>query len=336
MTCAVIGLLLLGAVPADADDPTMARVHAAQALACGVVAERPDYNRDDQHGRLDTLGIEICKAVAVAVLSDPTKMRPTTFAVERLAFEALRKGAVEVVVGVTPSASDAWLFGVRFGPPVFYDGQGFIVRKDAGIASANGLAGKMVCFIAGTDLQRVLGTAMRSRGIKYMGFPFGETGEMASALLAGRCNSVTGDVSRLAELRAGFHGQANDFVILSDTLTLEPVAPAYRQGDAQWSLIVDWTVYALLQAEASGVTQANVATMSDSEDIAVQRLLGVDWAAARALGLNHAWAARVIATVGNYGEIYARTVGEHSPLRLQRGLNAVWTQGGLMYALPVR
>jgi general L-amino acid transport system substrate-binding protein len=128
----------------------------------------------------------------------------------------------------------------------------------------------------------------------------------------------------------------NDFVILPETLTLSPVALAYRQGDAQWAAIVDWTVYALIQAEASGVTQANVVAMGQSDDPVIQYLLASDWSAAQALGLSREWAMRVIATLGNYGEIFARTIAERSPLRLPRDLNALWTQGGLMHPLPVR
>jgi len=154
--------------------------------------------------------------------------------------------------------------------------------------------------------------------------------------VVGHCDAMSADLSRLAGKRAAFHARAADFVLLPETLTLEPVAPAYRQGDAQWAAIVDWTVHALVQAEASGVTQSNVAGLHDIDDPTVQRLLGIDFAAGRALGLEHDWAARTIAAVGNYGEIYDRTVGQDAPMRLPRGLNALWTSGGLMHPLPVR
>lgn len=159
---------------------------------------------------------------------------------------------------------------------------------------------------------------------------------MDAALVVGHCDAVTADLSKLAEKRSTFHARAADFVFLPETLTLDPVAPAYRQGDDAWAGIVDWTVFALVQAEASGVTRQTVGTMLGSDDPAVQRLLGKDVAVARALGLPPDWAARVIAAVGNYGEIYARTAGANSALNLPRGLNALWTQGGLMYPLPVR
>jgi general L-amino acid transport system substrate-binding protein len=332
LTMAVLGL----AAPAARAGATLDRVRGAATFICGVVAEIQEYNKDDLHGGLDALGLEICKAVAVAALGDAAHMQPVTFPVEHEALLALQKGEIDLLVGVTPSASGVWAYGVQFGPPVFYDAQGVMVHREAGIHTLADLAGRQVCFIDGTDTQTALDAALRGRGIAYSPYPFQEEGEMDAAVAVGHCDSVSADLSRLAEKRSNFHALAGDFVLLPETLTLDPVAPAYRQGDAQWGAIIDWTVYALVQAEASGVTRANVATMHDSADPAVQRLLGVDFAAARALGLSHDWAARVIAAVGNYGEIYQRTAGQDSPLRLPRGLNALWTSGGLMHPLPVR
>ena len=315
---------------------TLDAIRHAGTIGCGVVTEIPEYNKQDRHGGLAALDLEICKAIAVAALGDAAQMKPSSFPVEREALLALQKGEVDVVVGVTPSASAVWAYGVQFGPPVFYDGQGIMVHRESGIHTLADLAKRDICFIDDTDTQAVLDAALRSHGIAYSPFPFQEEGEMDAALVVGRCGSMSADLSHLAEKRASFQGRADEFVLLAETFTLDPVAPAYRQGDAQWGAIVDWTVHALVQAEASGVTQANVAAMHDSADPAVQRLLGIDFAAGRALGLEHDWAARMIAAVGNYGEIYDRTAGEGSPLRLPRGLNALWTRGGLMHPLPVR
>ena len=312
------------------------KVKAAGTLACGVITEEAEYNKDDLHGGLDGLDGEICKAVAAAVRGDATKLRTTAWPVELEGLNGLAAGEVDLLVGVTPSATTMRLHGVGFGPPVFWDGQGFMVDRAAGIASLRDLAGRKVCFIDGADYQPVLDPVMRARNIAYVPFPFQEEGEMDAALVVGHCDAETADLSRLADKRSAFHGRAGDFVLLAETLTLDPVAPAYRQGDAPWAAVVDWTVYALMQAEASGVTRANVETMRASEDLAVQRLLGADFGAARALGLERDWAARVIAEVGNYGEIFDRTAGAGSRLNLPRGLNALWTQGGLMRPLPVR
>jgi general L-amino acid transport system substrate-binding protein len=323
------------AAPAHAGQ-VLDKVRAAGKLACGVIAEVPEFNKDDLHGGLDELGREICKAVAVAVLGDQAKMEATAFQAEQLGFQALAAGKVDLLIGVTPTATNWALHTVSFGPPIFFDAQGFIVEKSSGIASMKDLAGRKLCFIDGTDYQPVLDPVMKARGIAYVPFPFQEEGEMDAALVVGHCDAVTADLSKLAEKRSTFHARAADFVFLPETLTLDPVAPAYRQGDDAWAGIVDWTVFALVQAEASGVTRQTVGTMLGSDDPAVQRLLGKDVAVARALGLPPDWAARVIAAVGNYGEIYARTAGANSALNLPRGLNALWTQGGLMYPLPVR
>jgi general L-amino acid transport system substrate-binding protein len=315
---------------------TLDNVRHTGTVGCGVVTETPEYNKEDLHGGLDGLGLEVCKAIAVATLGDAAHMQPASFPSEHEALLALQNGAVDVVVGVTPRASSVWAYGAQFGPPVFYDAQGIMVHREAGIAILADLAKRHVCYADGTDTEAVLAAAMQARGIAYFPYPFQEEGEMDAALVVGHCDAMSADLSRLAEKRSNFHAEAPEFVLLPDTFTLEPVAPAYRQGDAQWGAIVDWTVYALVQAEASGVTQANVAGMHDSTDPTVRQLLGLDLLTGRALGLDHDWAARTIAAVGNYGEIYARTAGPESPLRLPRGLNALWTSGGLMHPLPVR
>lgn len=315
---------------------TLERVRGVGQLACGVIAEIPEYNKEDLHGGLGPLGLEICKAIAVAALGDPARMSPRLFPVEHDALTGLRNGEVDVLVGATPSASGIWAYGVQFGPAVFLDAQGVMVHRESGIATLADLAHRRVCYIDGTDTQRVLDAAMRARGIAYDPYPFQEEGEMDAALVVGRCEAMTADLSRLAEKRAGFHAMTGAFELLGETLTLDPAAVATRQGDAQWAAIVGWTVYALVQAEASLVTGDNMEAMRASGDPAVERLLGIDFAAGRALGLDHDWAARTIAAVGNYGAIYDRSVGRDSPWRLPRGFNALWTAGGLMYPMPVR
>lgn len=317
--------------------PTLDKVRAAQALSCGVIAVPEDWNKTDLHGPLAPLDAEICKAVAVATLGASAQVSLKSYAGELEAEEGLHKGETDLVVGVSPEATAMWHWQISFGPPVFYDGQGFLVRRDAGVKSIANLAGLKVCVIDGTDNEKVLLARAVARGIAVNPLPFQEEGEMDDGLAVGHCDAISAYVSRLAQVRAMYPKQIGGDVVLPDLLTLSPASPAYRQGDAQWGMIVDWTIYALIQAEASGVTRANVTEERKSEDPVVQRLLGVDWATSRALGLAaHDWAAQVIAVVGNYGEIYDRTVGAQSPLKLPRGLNALWTQGGLMHPLPVQ
>lgn len=312
------------------------QVRTAGTLRCGLVVEENEYNKDDRHGGLAALGTEICKAVAAATLGDAAKLRLLAYPSELEGLTGLAAGEADLLLGATPSASNLGVHKVGFGPPVFFDAQGFMVNRASGISGIRDLAGRTVCFIDGTDYQPTLAWTMQAHGIAYVPFPFQEEGEMDAALMMGRCDAETADQSKLAEKRAAFRGRAGQFVLLPELLTLDPVAPAYAQGDPQWAAVVDWTVYALLQAEAGGVTHDNIASMRGSDDPTVQALLGVDAAAGRALGLPSDWAAKAIAAVGNYGEIYARTVGPGTPLNLPRGLNALWRHDGLMRPLPVR
>ena len=317
--------------------PTLDKVRAAHALTCGLITVPEDWNKTDLHGPLASLDSEICKAVAVATLGMAAHVEVRPYHSELEAEEGLHKGEADLVVGVTPDATSMWHWQISFGPPVFYDGQGFLIRRDATVISIAQLAHMNICFIEGTDNEKVLLARTVARGIPINPMPFQEEGEMDDGLAVRHCDGISAYVTRLAQVRAMYPKQMGDDRILPDLLTLSPVAPAYRQDDAQWGMIVDWTIYALVQAEASGVTQANVAADRNSEDPVVQRLLGVDWATSRALGLAaHDWAAQVISVVGNYGEIYDRTVGSQSSLKLPRGLNALWTQGGLMHPLPVQ
>jgi general L-amino acid transport system substrate-binding protein len=324
-----------------AAESTAMKVQHAGRLRCGVVATPEDWNKTDLHGPLVPLDLEICKAIAVAVLGSSgktaTNVESPAFPSELDAEEALSKGVVDVLVGVTPDATSMWHWKIAFGPAVFYDGQGFLVREELAAKSLQDLAGHTVCVVEGTDNEKVLAARGKPPGVAWHPFDFQEEGEMDDAVATRHCDAVSAYVSHLAALRGTYAAQLSHDTLLPDMLTLSPVAPAYRQGDAQWAMIVDWTVYALIQAEASGITRANVGSLITSEDPVVQRLLGGDWATSRALGLPaRDWAAQVIAQVGNYGEIYDRTIGMDGTLRLPRGINALWTSGGMMHPLPVQ
>jgi len=316
---------------------TLDKVRASGALNCGVVATPEDWNKSDLHGPLVPLDTELCKAVAVAALGEKAKVQLKPYASELEAEQGLSKGEVDLIMGVTPNATAMWHWNIAFGPPYYYDGQGFLVRADAPVKSVSDLAGLKVCVVEGTDNEKVLLARTVARGIRILPLPFQEEGEMDDGLAVRHCDAISAYVSRLALVKTIYPKQLGQDRIMPDLLTLSPVAAAYRRGDPQWGMIVDWTFYALIQAEASGITQANVGKQLASEDPVVQRLLGVDWATSRALGLEaHDWAAKVIAVVGNYGEIYDRTVGSHGTLDLPRGLNALWVNGGLIHPLPVQ
>lgn len=334
-------LLLLACLTASWLTPawgsTLDKVRTSGSLNCGVVATPEDWNKTDLHGPLAPLNMEFCKAVAVAVLGVKAKVQLKPYATELEAEEGLSKSVVDLVVGVTPEPTAMWHWNIAFGPAVFYDGQGFLVRHDAHASSVADLAGKRVCTVEGTDNEKILLARTVARGIPIIPMPFQEEGEMDDGLAVRHCDAISAYISRLTQVKIAYVKQVGKDDILHDLLTLSPVAPAYRRDDPQWGMIVDWTIHSLIQAEESGVTQANVNAQRASEDPVVQRLLGVDSATSRALGLeDHCWATKVIAVVGNYGEIYDRTVGLHGELRLPRGLNALWLNGGLIHPLPVQ
>ena len=307
-------------------------------LGCGVVMEPDDWDRVERHGDLDILSQDFCKAVAVVLLGDKAAVSLRQYATEDSALDGLQRGQVELVVGVTPSSVGQRQYGAQFGPVIFYDGQGIMVSRRSGIRKIEELAGKTLCVLGGTEAEEVAGVALDRRGVKVLPSPFSEQGEMDAAVVGGRCAAETADVSRLAYSRNEFHAAKDDFVVLPTLLTIDPVAVAYRQADPGFGAVVDWTVNALIQAEASGITHANVAVRAAALDAdpLEKRLLGMDFVAARALGLDPGWAVRAIAAVGNYGEIYDRALGPDSYLEIPRGLNALWTDGGLMRPAPVR
>lgn len=332
---ACVGLVLACIAPASAAT-TLEAVTSAGELNCGVVTEEYDYGKEQTHGNMSALGTDICKAVAAAALGSRGKLVVFPFPDEHHGLNAVKSGKITLLVGATPRATSGALYGVSFGRPFFFDGQGFIVLRAAGIHSIVDLAGKRVCYIDNTEAATMLDTVLHARNIKYLPFPFEEQGEMEDALVAGHCAAMTGDVSQLANSRAAMHGGVNAVPILPELISLDPLAPAFRNDDPQWAAIVDWTLYATIQAEASGITRANVDVMSASEDPIVDRWLTKAGGLGRALGLNDDWALHVIKAVGNYGEMFARDAGKQSPLQLDRGMNALWTEGGLMYPLPGR
>ncbi len=316
---------------------TVARIKAAGHLSCGIIATPEDWNKTDLHGPLTALDAEICKAVAITVLGPLAKLDLQSFDSELDSEEALSKGKVDVVMGVSPDATSMWHWKIAFGPAFFFDAQGILVRGDSPARTLKDLSGLKVCVVEGTDNEKILLARTIARGIPINALPFQEEGEMDDGLAVRHCDAVSAYLSRLAALQRNYPKQLSHDRILPDLLRLAPVAPAYRDDDPQWSMIVDWTIHALVQAEENGITKGNVGNQRSNEDPVVQRLLGVDWAASRALGLPAKdWAAQVLATVGNYGEIYDRTVGMASSLQMPRGLNALWNHGGLLHALPVQ
>jgi len=322
-------------IPANAGT-TLDKIKASQSLACGINTEEPEYSTQDAHGNHAAFDLDICKAVAVAVLGPGARFTFVPYRSEQDALTALKRGEIALLAAASVNYLNTANAGFGFARPVFYDYQGFLVNKTLGIASPKDLAGKKTCFLGGTEIGNQLESYMTRAGIKWLPFPFQEEGEMEAAFITNNCAAITADVSQLAYERIAFKGLAKNFEILPDVIAKDPLAPAYRLDDPQWAAIVNWTVETLIQAEESGVTQANVAEMQKSSDAVVRRLLGAQHGYGQYLGLDDAWAARAIAAVGNYGEIFERDLGAGSKLKLPRGPNRLWTQGGLMYAAPMR
>jgi len=311
-----------------------ASAHAADHLRCGVVTEPLDWNKTDLHANLTGLSVEICRAIATARYGAPNRLEVQAYTSEEAALLAVKAGKADLAAGVTANPGAGQRDGVRYSIPFFYDGQGFMVHRAEGVHDLAGIAGHKLCYIEGADNDPTVLTALATRGIKPLPFGFQEEGEMDAAIMDRHCQVTSAYLSKLAEARATFRNHA-EYVLLPDLLALAPVTVATKAGDLRLSGIVNATISVLLQAEFLGVTQASAEKYPHSEDPRLQRLLGEDFAMAAAFDLPHDWSRHVISLVGNYGEIYSRTVGPGTSFDLQRGLNALWNKGGLMAPLPL-
>ena len=311
------------------------RVLAARQLRCATVDAALDWNKTDLHGNLSPLEHEICRAVAAALFGDASRADVQSYHSEEEALNGLHRGFSDIIVGVTPSANIARVDGVRFGQPVFIDGQGFMVHKDSGVHGIADMGGRKLCTIDDTDNDPIAMATLAQRGIRPIPFGFQEEGEMDAAIMDRHCQVASAYLSRLAEVRASFL-EAKDFILLPDIIAVSPVTSAVGAGDSRMAAIVDYTVSALLQAEYMGVTQSSIGRLQAADDPRLQRLTGDNWSSADGLGLAHDWPKRVIAAVGNYAEIYDRTIGPGTSMNLPRGMNALWVNGGVMTPLPLQ
>jgi general L-amino acid transport system substrate-binding protein len=315
---------------------TLDKIKSTASLSCGINTEEPEYSTQDAHGNHAAFDLDICKAVAVAVLGPNAKLNVLPYRDEEDALKALKSGEIALLATGSADYIHTANTGLGFAQPVFYDSQGFLVNKTMGITSPKDLTGKKVCFLGGTEIENGLEGYMQREKIKWLPFSFSEEGEMEAAFVTRNCAAITADVSQLANDQNTFKNMAKNYAILPDVIAKDPLAPTYRLDDPQWAAVVDWTVEALIQAEEDGVTQSNLAEMKKSNDPEIQRLLGAQKGYGPLIGLDNAWAAHVIEAVGNYGEIFDRNLGASSAMKLPRGPNNLWTQGGLMYALPIR
>jgi general L-amino acid transport system substrate-binding protein len=317
-----------------AEAGTLDQVKARGALVCGVSPGLPGFGLPDDQGVYKGLDVDECRAVAAAIFNDPSKVkylpvnakdRPTILA----------SGSIDVLVRNTTWTMSREIGGMFFTGTNYYDGQGFMVRKKLGIDSALKLDGASICVQQGTTTELNLADFFRSHGLKVEAVVFATDDEAVKAYDSGRCDSYTTDSSGLYADRLKL-AAPDDHIVLPDIISKEPLGPAVRKDDLAWFEIVQWTHYALVTAEELGVAQANVDDKLKSENPEIRRLLGVEGDFGKTLGLTNDWAYRIIKAIGNYGESFERNVGMSSPLKIRRGLNALWTQGGLQYAPPIR
>ncbi len=314
---------------------TLDAVKQRGQVICGVNTGLPGFSLPDRQGNWSGMDVDFCRSIAAAIFNDPAKVRfvPTS-SVNR--FATLQSGEVDVLSrNVTWTLSRDTSLGFNFGPVTYYDGQGFMVRKSLGAKSARDLSGATVCVNQGSTTELNLADFFRTNNmqLKVVSFPTGE--ESVKAYEAGRCDSFTTDVSGLYAERLKM-ANVSDHIILPEIISKEPLAPAVRHGDDQWFDIVRWVQFALLNAEELGVTRANVDEQLKSTNPDIRRLLGVEGKYGEAISLTNDWAYRVIKANGNYGESFDRNVGANSPLKIERGLNALWSKGGLQFAPPIR
>lgn len=316
---------------------TLDDVRERGTLNCGVNTGLVGFAAPDATGTWQGFDVALCRAVAAAVLGDPNAVEliPTT---GKTRFTALASGEIDML-----SRNTTWTFSrdvdlkFEFIGVNYYDGQGFIVPKDLGVTSAKELDGATICVQTGTTTELNLADYFRRNNISYEPVPIETTSEALQQYNAGACDAYTTDSSGLAASRATFESPS-DHVILPEIISKEPLGPFVRHGDSEWGDIVRWTLNALIAAEEYGVTSANVQDMASAptDNPEINRLLGTEGNLGEMLGLSSDWAVNAIGSAGNYGEIFAKTIGENTPIGLPRGLNAQYTEGGLLYAPPFR
>ncbi|SIN98129.1 amino acid ABC transporter substrate-binding protein, PAAT family [Bradyrhizobium erythrophlei] len=327
---------LLAASFSAATAGTLDTVKQRGTLVCGVSAGFAGFSAPDSQGNYKGLDVDYCRALAAGVLGDANKVRYVALTAQNR-FTALQSGEIDVLYrNSTETYLRGVTLGLRQGPINFYDGQGFVVKSDSGVKDLKGLNGATVCVAQGTTHEVTLGDYGRANGIEWKPLVFDRTDTMLQTFFGGRCDAMTQDASALAGSVTTAAPNPADYTVLPQTISKEPLGPFTRNGDEVWSDIITWLHYGLIEAEELGVTSANADDMAKSTTPAVQRLLGTSGDLGSRLGLDNKWMLLAIKSVGNYSEIFERNVGKASPLKLERGLNATWTKGGLMYAIPFK
>jgi len=327
--------LMLGVSMAASSAQTLKKVQDRGALLCGVSQGLPGFSSPDDKGNWTGFDVDLCRAIAAAIFNDPAKVKFLPLSAKDR-FTALQSSEIDVLVrnSTWTSSRDSSL-GITFTAVNYYDGQGFMVRKSLKVNSALELNGASICVQTGTTTELNLADYFRANNMKYEVIAFVTADETVKAYEAGRCDAFSTDVSQLYAEKLKL-SNASDHVILPEIISKEPLAPAVRRGDDQWLAIVKWVQFAMLDAEELGVSSKTVDEAAKSPQPEIKRMLGTEGTYGEQLGLTKDWVVRIVKHVGNYGEVFDRNVGTGSKLGITRGLNRLWTKGGIQYAPPIR
>jgi general L-amino acid transport system substrate-binding protein len=330
---------LLGAALAlaasTASAATLDDVKSKGFVQCGVSQGLPGFSNTNDKGDWTGIDVDVCRAIAAAIFADPQKVKYTPLSAKER-FTALQSGEVDVLPrNTTWTMGRDTSLGLNFAGVNYYDGQGFMVRNSLGITSALQLDGASVCTNTGTTTELNVADYFRTNKMRYEVVAFEKADEVVQAYDSGRCDVYTTDASGLYAQRLKLTNPG-EHVVLPEIISKEPLGPVVRHGDDLWFDLVKWTHFAMVNAEELGVNSGNVDQMKTSDNPEIKRLLGTEGSFGEAIGLGNDWAYNIVKQVGNYGEVFERHVGPNTPLGIARGLNALWTQGGLQYAPPVR
>jgi general L-amino acid transport system substrate-binding protein len=335
---AALGFVTTAATTAHAGKDLDA-VRARGRLLCGVGNGTAGFFITDKQGKWTGLSVDVCRAVSAALFGDASKVSYVPLTAQQR-FTAVQSGEVDmIVVNATHTLTRDTALGLDFPAVYYYDGQGFLVPKRLGVKSAKDLSGATFCVAPGSTSELNLADYARTHRMTIKTVVIEKADELRTAFFAGRCDVLTSDSSALAAVRAASvpaPQKAEDFELLPEIISKEPLGPAVRHGDNQFADIVRWSLYAMIEAEEEGITSGNVDEMLKSDNPTIKRFLGVTPGMGKALGVDEKWAYEIVKQVGNYGQSFERNVGRDSALKIDRGLNRLWTQGGLQYAWPIR
>ena len=315
--------------------PTFDAVKQKGFVQCGVSTGIPGFSNPNSQGQWSGIDVDMCRAIAAAMFNDSSKFKVTPLTpVQR--FTALQSGEIDVLTrNTTQTLTRDTTLGLIGTGVNFYDGQGVMVKKDLGIKSAKELDGATICVQPGTTTELNLADWFRGNKLQFKPVVVEKLDEVIRAFVAGRCDAFTTDKSQLASVRTTLNNP-DSYVIMPEDFSKEPLGPMVRQGDEAWFNVVRWSLFAMIEAEEYGITSKNVTDMLKSTEPNVQRILGVTPGMGKNLGVGDQWAFSIVSQVGNYGEVFERNLGKDSPMKLERGLNATWRNGGLMYGWPIR